>query len=639
VSSVVGSPCGELLAVVVERLDKDQSRYVSDLWRIRRSDGRVDQLTRGKHSDTQPAWRRDGSLAFLSDRVEEGDDASADLKLRQVWILPPDAGEPRRITDEPLGVSAFAFASAASRLVVASNHRPELAGADVRKAEQDRRKHGPTTLRYTAMPVRFWDHWLPQTVTRFVAFDEEGGARVELTPEAGRELRSATFAVSPDGGRLVFSAAVEDDDRIEDTELVELDVVTLARRTLARAPASAWEGPQFSSDGALLAVSSFFRVRGMATRVGIDVFSSDGTRRAVAGEWDRMPTLWGFGADDATVLCTADDGGDVPVFSVDLATGTPTRLTSLAAGGSHSHLCRFGAGLAMVRSTLIAPPEVYALDPETTEPRPLTTLSGLRPELASTVTVERCEVASTDGAPIPYFVLRPAAPPAPMPAVIWIHGGPVGAWGDTWHWRWCGLAMASAGYTMVLPNPRGSTGYGYGFIDPIWGNRWGGQCYEDVMAVADAVAARPDVDGARMAAMGGSFGGYMTNWIGTQTDRFAALVTHASAYHMSAFAATTDFPAWWNFSFATDPYGAPEELDRYSPSHHMDGWRSPTLVLHGERDYRVPIGEALALFEALQHHKVESELVVFPDENHWILRPRNIVAWYAAVQDFLARHL
>jgi dipeptidyl aminopeptidase/acylaminoacyl peptidase len=237
-------------------------------------------------------------------------------------------------------------------------------------------------------------------------------------------------------------------------------------------------------------------------------------------------------------------------------------------------------------------------------------------------------------------LVKPKGLQGKLPTLVWIHGGPIGMDADGWHWRWNPLLAVAQGYVVVLPNPRGSTGFGQAFIQGIWGNVWGDQCYKDLMAVTDAVEQRSDVDAGRVMAMGGSFGGYMTNWIGTQTQRFKCLITHASILTMAQFTGTTDHPAWWYLEMGgEDPYADPARFDRYAPIRYIKQWKTPTLIIHGELDYRCPIGEALNLFEALQYHGVPSELMIFPDENHWILKPRNIVAWYQTVLDFLSRHL
>jgi dipeptidyl aminopeptidase/acylaminoacyl peptidase len=333
------------------------------------------------------------------------------------------------------------------------------------------------------------------------------------------------------------------------------------------------------------------------------------------------------------VFAVGDDGGRVPVFRLDVPTDTTTRLTT---EGTHAALSLLPDGTVVgIRSRLSHPPAAFRLDPA----GPVL-LAGSDFDGAAVAQVERFTVTSTDGAPVESFLLRPADHDgAPLPLVLWIHGGPISQFGDGWHWRWNPLELVSRGYAVAMANPRGSTGCGQPFIEGIWRNQWGGQCYADLMAVTDALAARPDVDGDRMAAMGGSFGGYMTNWIGANTDRFAALVTHASIFDLSAFYGVTDWPAWWALSQGTTPYESQQAFDRYSPHRGMGNWTTPTLVLHGEKDYRVPVSEGLALFEGLQLHGVPSELVIFPDENHWILKPRNIQSWYGTVGRFLDQHL
>jgi dipeptidyl aminopeptidase/acylaminoacyl peptidase len=242
----------------------------------------------------------------------------------------------------------------------------------------------------------------------------------------------------------------------------------------------------------------------------------------------------------------------------------------------------------------------------------------------------------SDGVPVQYRLLLPKGK-GPFPTLFWIHGGPIGAFADGWHWRWNPLVFVSQGYAVVLPNPRGSTGFGFDYISGIWGNVWGDGCYRDLMKVADAVEARDDIG--PMAAMGGSFGGYMSNWIGGNTTRFRCIVTHASIFSCWTFHGTTDHPAWWALEMQSTPYSDPEHHDRYSPQRFVQNWKSPTLVIHGEKDYRCPISEGIALFEALQLHRVESELLVFPDEGHWIMRPKNIVSWYTSIADFMGRYL
>jgi len=334
----------------------------------------------------------------------------------------------------------------------------------------------------------------------------------------------------------------------------------------------------------------------------------------------------------------------VPVFRIEVRDGAePERLVARPAGGSHGGVAPVPGRDEMVgiRSRLTHPPEPFrcALAPGAS-PELLAGLSGFEPEEGERIARwESLEVEGSDGAPVQTFMVTPASRTEAGPTLLWIHGGPIGAWGDGWHWRWNALVPAAAGYTLALPNPRGSTGFGHDFIAGIWGNEWGAQCYDDLLRITETIAARPDVDGERIAAMGGSFGGYMANWIGGQSERFRCLVTHASVFDMSAFYGVTDDPGWFVLQLGANPHDDVERFERYSPHRHVNRWTTPTLVIHGEKDYRVPVSEALALFEALTLRGVDAELLVFPDENHWIQRPRNIRAWYRGVLDFLVRYL
>ena len=368
---------------------------------------------------------------------------------------------------------------------------------------------------------------------------------------------------------------------------------------------------------------------------------SSGDSRTLDVDWDRWPSPCAWTRDGREILVSLSDEGTHPVYAVSVESGSRRRVTSRSRRGQHSQVIVMDERFVCVRSSTLSPPEVWVgslMDP--TQFEQLTTLAGCTSaSLEAWAAVSEHAIPAEDGVSVHYRIVRPRDAEGPLPVLFWIHGGPISAWDDQWHWRWNALIAVAAGYAVVLPNPRGSTGFGHEYIKGIWGNVWGESCYRDLIAVVDAVISRPDVDPERLVAMGGSFGGYMTNWMGGQTDRFACLVTHAALFSFSMFYGTTDMPAYWAFMLGCSPYRNAGELNRYSPDHYMDQWTSPTLVIHGEKDYRVPVSEGLALFEALQVHGVESELLVFPDENHWILKPRNIVTWYETVLDFIDRHL
>jgi dipeptidyl aminopeptidase/acylaminoacyl peptidase len=656
VSEVAAAPDGSWLAVAVQRLDREGAKYVSDLWKVPVDGSPATQLTRGESKDGAPCFRHDGALAFLSNRtpVAVKPDDEADKRM-QVWLLPLAGGEPVQLTDEPLGVAAFAFARHVDRLVLLA---PVLAGVEPDKQRETatrRAKDGPSARRVLRQPARHWDHWLhdndDHAFVHVIAYEStrhEGAladGRTDLTPQARREFAvEPQLDVSADGSRVAVKIASVGADREEDSAVAVIDCVTAEARVLGGAPLTNCESPRFSPDGARLAVIRSRRSPTHAPRPQLALIGvKDGTVRDLAGDWDRWPAELAWAPDGKHLFVSADDEGLHPVFEVDVAGGRVRRCTSRSAGGTHEGLVALPDGrVAGIRSTLLEAPEPFVLESGgDAAPRIPARLSGL--EAAAFAEVENGAVTSTDGVPIHYFLVKPKRPAGAserLPLLFWIHGGPMGMDADGWHWRWNPLLPVAQGYAVALPNPRGSTGFGQAFVQGIWGNVWGGQCYKDLMAVADALAARPDIDGRRMMAMGGSFGGYMTNWIGTQTDRFRCLITHASVFTMAAFTGVTDHPPSWYIEMGGEnPYADPQRFDRYAPVRYVSQWKSPTLVIHGEKDYRCPVGEALNLFEALQYHGVPSELLLFPDENHWILKPRNIVAWYGAVLEFIARHL
>lgn len=608
VAKIAVAPSGDWVAVALQRLDADGARYVTDLWRVPLDGSAADQLTRGESIDSAPCFRSDGALGFLSNRapaVAKPDDEAKDRN--QVWVLPAAGGEAYQVTDEPLGIEAFKFAADGDRLLCIAPVLLDQPHDKQREIMRDRRKNGPSALRFRQQPVRHWDHWLPDGISapaqHLIAYAQDGTGRRDLTPRAFREhLVEPEFSLSRDGRHAALTSARVGSDRIDDVALVLIDLDNGTARVVAEAPGVQFEHPLFSPDGKRIACIATAR---SVERVGkpaltlIDIVT--GAANVLAQDWDRWPTPGAWTPEGTALIVSADDDGCTPIFSIDTTSGAVVRLSAPSAGGTHGDLHVTAEGVIVgVRSTLHSPPEVFTLPAQASRvpqaPRMLAALSEFKH--GDSVAVEALRVRSTDGATIQSWIVKPAHATGPLPVLFAIHGGPIGTFGDGWHWRWNALLWANAGYMVVLPNARGSTGFGQEFIQGIWGNQWGAQCYRDLMAVADALETRADVDRARIGALGGSFGGYMTNWIGGNTDRFKALATHACVFSMSAFTGVTDHPPYWLLEMGGNPYLDVQAFDRYSPARFVQNWKSPTLIIHGERDYRCPIGEGLALFEA-----------------------------------------
>ncbi len=641
VGAIEPSPDGSWLAVAVMRLGDDEL-YAQDLWRVPVGGGPAAALTRGPSKDGAPRFGAAG-LYFLSDRRDPAAAPGGDDDKRvQVWLLPAGGGEPMPVTDEPLGVGAFAVRPGGG-LVVLAEVIPGVPHGEQRARAVDRAKRGPSALHYRDLPVRHWDQWIADTALHVIAYDA-GGARLDLTPAALHEVRNQpadpAFDVSADGARVAILWSRPSADRMMDSCVRVLEVASGAKADLGVAAGVMFTQVRFARDGRLAAMR-VVRRSGKADVTRLWIFDGDPAGRAIH-DWDAVPHLHDWSGDGAALYVTADDDGQVPVFRVEVATGQVTRITAPAAAGAHDRVRALADGrIVGVRHRLTHPPEPFVCaSAPASPPVLLAPLSGFSEDDGRAIaTIEYRMTPGDGGAPVGWFLVRPAAAAAPAHALLWIHGGPIGQNADGWHWRWNPLLAAAAGYAVALPNPRGSTGRGQRFMDEVQGNEWGGACYRDLMAVTDELERLPGIDGTRVGAMGGSFGGYMANWIGTQTQRFRAIVTHASIFHFDAFHGTTDYPAWFALEMSATPYDGGAPYARYSPHTQVARWKTPTLVIHGEKDYRVAISEGLLLFEALRLHGVDAELLVFPDESHWIQKPRNIRAWYAAWMDFMARHM
>ncbi len=448
------------------------------------------------------------------------------------------------------------------------------------------------------------------------------------------------MALAPDGTFLV--AARHDTAALPDIreDLVAFDLATGAARVLT--PGDAWyDAPAVSPDGrSVAAVRTTFGSPDEASRVSLVVIDVDaGEPRTLAADLDRWPEDATWAADGSAVFFTADDDGHHAVFRVDLADGLVTRLT---AAGALGDLCPTPDGSAVYAlcSTVGSPPRIVRLDARMPDQVPEELANGIAEHgIVAPGIVERLTARAADGTAIGSWLVRPAdaSAAAKAPLVVWVHGGPLGSW-SAWHWRWNPHVLAARGYAVLMPDPALSTGYGQAMIDRGW-NDWGGTPYEDVTAAVDAaLAEREDLDASRTALMGGSYGGYMANWVAGQTDRYRAIVTHASLWELRGFHGTTDTGAFWENEMG-DPYREPERYSRQSPFEHLAKIRTPMLVIHGEQDFRVPVSEALRLWTDLRRHGVPAKFLYFPDESHWILKPQNSRLWYATVLAYLDEHL
>jgi dipeptidyl aminopeptidase/acylaminoacyl peptidase len=657
-SGLVLSPDGTRLVTSMATLDPTATKYVTSLWEVDPAGERpARRLTRSAKGEAGAAFLPSGDLLFTSARPDPEAKAGDDDEPAALWLLPAGGGEARVVAQRRAGVSDLAVARRVPVVVVGSGVLPHAADDEADEAlRKDRKEKKVAAILHDAYPVRYWDHDLgPDAphwfVGSFSAADDEPAAgsapaRVPLrdvTPDAGGALREQHAALSPDGATLVTGW----DRRLPRadlrTGLVAIDVATGERRTLVADEGYDATGPTISPDGRWVAFRrETVAAPDRAPRVDLALVPLVGGEvRSLTAGWDRWPeqAVWLPGSDG--LLVVADDDGRAPIFRVSLR-GDVARATSDDAAFSSVQVAPDGGTAYAVRSSYAYPPHPVRIDLATGRPvaaEPLPAPAPL-PELPGRL--EEVETTGADGSRVRAWLALPhgASPEHKAPLLLWIHGGPLGSWND-WSWRWCPWLAVARGYAVLLPDPALSTGYGQDFVQRGWG-AWGGPPFTDLMAATDAALARPDLDPGRTGAMGGSFGGYMANWVAGHTDRFHAIVTHASLWALDQFGPTTDAAFYWRQEMT------PRMALDNSPHRHVADIRTPMLVVHGDRDYRVPIGEGLRLwYELLSSSGLPADaegrsphrFLYFPDENHWVLSPQHAAVWYGTVFAFLAEHV
>ncbi|WP_169581925.1 MULTISPECIES: alpha/beta fold hydrolase [Microbacterium] len=683
VEALALSPDAATAVLTVAALKKDGTGYERSLWSVPATGGGAPRrLTRSAKGETGAAFTPNGDLLFVSARPDI--DGDADDESGQLWLLPAAGGEARPVTRLSGGVDGIAAtAEASDRVVLTASFLPAADTIEADAALRARRKEKKVSaILHETYPVRFWDHDLGPAELHLLALDTDAlddtlaavaaeseaedesradaaadaaGATAaaeddsdekpypatlprprDLTPKPGRSVDHVAAALTPDGATL-FASIEHREQRGGRRTIVAIDTATGGRTTLFDEVDVDFEMPAVSHDGARIAFLRTLKSTPAApTDHEVWIANTDGTdARRIAAAWDRWASSLQFDADDTALIATADDNGRGPVFRLPLDGGTPQRLTDDDFTYANVVVARGTGDLVALRSSWVVPPHPVHIARDGS----ITPIATPAPSPAAPGSITEVETTAEDGARVRGWLLLPegASAEAPAPLLLWIHGGPLSSW-NAWSWRWAPLLAVARGYAVLLPDPALSTGYGLDFIARGW-NSWGGKPYTDLLSITDAVEQRADIDESRTAAMGGSFGGYMANWIAGHTDRFRAIVTHASLWALDQFAGTTDSSEYWQRIFTLDA------MTEHSPHQFVRDIRSPLLVIHGDKDYRVPIGEGLRLWSELAEHHADGDgrmphrFLYFPDENHWILKPQHAVIWYETVFAFLAEHV
>jgi len=632
------SPDGKHVVFVLRTTDLDANRGRTDLWMVDADGKNLRQLTTNEGSDVNPRWMPDGSaILFLSSRSGS----------MQVWKLPLSGGEARHVTDQPLDVGNLVVGPKGKRLAYTMDVFPDLDGPAATKERLDEIDARKTSGKvYDNLFFRHWDTWKDGRRSHLFVQDLKDGAEpVDIMKGMDADCPSKPFggpdeiAFTPAGHGIVFSCRNEGKSEAWSTNF---DLYT-AQTTGAGKPErltranKAWDtAPLFSPDGETLAYLAMSRPGYESDRFRIILRDwRSGSERVLAEEWDRSASGMCWSSDNRTLYVIAANLGQRSLFAIDVESG---EVSTVVEKGTVTSVGVAGDRVVFGLDTLKSPVELYSVNPDGSDVKPLTEINKKHLEGVEMGDYEQFTFKGWNNEDVHCYVVKPVnfEEGKKYPVAFLIHGGPQGSFGNHFHYRWNPQAYAGAGYAAVMVDFHGSTGYGQAFCDSIRGD-WGGKPFEDLQKGLAATLARYEwMDEDKVAALGASFGGFMINWIaGNWPDRFTCLVNHdGNLDERLAYFDTEElwFPEW---DHEGTPWENPQGYEKHNPINHVDKWKTPMLVIHGALDYRVVDTQGMSTFTALQRRGIPSKFLYFPDENHWVLKPHNSIQWHETVLGWL----
>ncbi|HTD72518.1 MAG TPA: S9 family peptidase [Steroidobacteraceae bacterium] len=653
ISDVAVAPDGKRVAFTQRTADMEANKGRTSVWMLDTGKRGATplRLTDGGPNSNSPDWSKDGKfIYFLSNRSG----------TMQVWRISSVGTGPRgdtpvpdsiQVTNLPLDVGSFRVSPKSDRILVSLEVFQDCADLSCTKQRLDAAAKAPATgVLHKQLFVRHWDTWSDGRRSQVfaLALNDGGvaqGTPVNLTggmgdvpgkPFGGRE----DYAFSPDGAQVAFSVRGTEGEAWStnfDVFQVASDGGTPPKNLTA--DNRAWDAqPAFSPDGLQLAYLAMDRPGFEADRFHLVLLNlQSGARRALTQSWDRSIGSFAWSRDGKTLFATADHLGQRPLWAVDVASG---RASAITGAGEVEGFSVGASKVFYTASNLGAPADLYSIGFTGGKPTQWTHLNQALMEQRKFGEYQQFSFPGWNNENVFGYVIKPAdfKSDRKYPVAFLIHGGPQGSFGNAWSWRWNPQAFAGAGFAVVMVDFHGSTGYGQAFTDSISGD-WGGKPLEDLKLGLDvALKANPWLDGEHACALGGSYGGFMINWIAGQwPDRFKCLVSHDGIFDNRTMYYSTEELWFPEHEFSGPEYENPGSYAKFNPIDHVAKWKTPTLVIHGQQDYRVPDSQGLSVFTALQRRGIPSELLYFPNENHWVLKPADSIEWYDTVLAWLNR--
>ena len=651
VSSPVLSPDGSTVVFAKRIVDADVVKASSSLWvrnLLTRDMAPPKRLTPEGWNVNSPSFSPDGKTVYF---------LSAKSGTQQLYAMPLVGGAPRQLTAFALDVASYKVSPDGTRVLFSTDTFADCKAdfACTKKTLDDTAAKKSSGVVYDGLFVRHWDTWADGRRSRlFVAALPEGKAKpvssaTSLTDRLDGDAPSKPFGGadeytwSPDGASVVAAIRVAGKGEAWSTnfDLYQVAADGSSAPVNLTAANPAWDtGPVFSADGKTLFYRAMKRPGFEADRFGLMAMDLATKQvREIAPSWDRSADGIVVSKDGATIYTTAQDVGQHPLFAVDVASGT---AKPVVAEGSISAFDIAGDTLAFTRNTLKTGDQLFT---STLAGAPLRAITPSAQDVLKDVNFgdfEQFNFTGWNNETVHGYVVKPHdyVEGQKYPVAFLIHGGPQGSFGNGWSYRWNPQTYAGQGYAVVMIDFHGSTGYGQAFTDAI-SQHWGDRPLEDLQKGWAAVQQKyAFLDGGKACALGASYGGYMINWIaGNWNEPWKCLVNHDGVFDTRSMGYVTEelwFTEWEN---GGTPFDKPENYEKFNPVNHVAKWRVPMLVVQGEKDYRVPVDQGLSTFTALQRKGIESKLLYFPDENHWVLKPQNSILWHDTVNAWLKQHI
>jgi dipeptidyl aminopeptidase/acylaminoacyl peptidase len=645
VSDAQLSPDGRWVAFTVGTVDKGANKIVNQIW-IMQSDGtRQKQITTNPTSSSSPRWSPDGKRIAYSNGG-------------QIWTMKPDGSDRDQITRISTGAGQPVWSADGNWIAFLSDVYPECANDDCNKAADEKADSSKVKAHVSdRLLYRHWVEWRDRKRTHVFVVPSKGGTAREITagdfdapPYAAAS--GVDYAFSPDNSNIVYLQNPDKIEAISTNSDIYLQPLSGGPAKNITAGMNGYDAsPLYTPDGRYLLFRSQATPKFEADRWRIMRYDPrSGEIVELTRGFDQQVEDMTVSPDSKTVYFTAGERGKAPIFSVpvepDFRQKIATHVRKVVGGvyASNVNITPDGKEIVFISSSMATPSEIMRVRTDGGGLDALTNFNGNGLNAFALQKAEEIDWTGGAGSNVHGFLLKPARfdPAKKYPLLVLIHGGPQGAWGDSWGYRWNPQVFANQGYVVFMPNPRGSTGYGQKFVDEISAD-WGGKAFVDLSNGVAAVIKKPYIDKNRIGAAGASYGGYMVDWLlGHNNDprfKYKAFVSHAGVYNLESMAAATEELWFVNWEFKGMPWENRVNYDRWSPNKFAKNFATPTLVTAGEIDYRVPVDQDYQLFTTLQLKGVPSKLIVFPDEGHWILKPQNSEFWYTNVLEWFNKYL